>query len=176
VKIRQPLLLGALALAGVTGMVPASHTSAHSAYLDLPAPLSVNFTVTRTADSIQPAGISGATSTNYTDRTIDRPADSGGDLPKRPAALQAQAIGASAVPLYPPVPVTSGQHVASGGLPPLTSFDGISHANQRLAGTGPYINTQFSLEPRIRRYAWAVVMFSRVSIMHSRCSIRKVGR
>ncbi|MDB5056623.1 MAG: hypothetical protein JWO59_95 [Chloroflexi bacterium] len=146
-KIRRPLLIGALAIAGVTGMVPASHSSAHSAYLVMPAPQNVNFTVTRSTDAVQPGSVSGATSTNYTDRTIDRPADSGGDLPKRPAILQAMAIGASATPLYPPIPTSSGRPVATGGIPALTSFDGLSHADQRLAGTGPYINTQFSLEP-----------------------------
>ncbi|MBI4904817.1 MAG: hypothetical protein HY820_14345, partial [Acidobacteria bacterium] len=43
------------------------------------------------------------------------------------------------------VPTPLGSLVAPGA--PLLAFDGITHADQRFAGTGPYDNTQYSLEP-----------------------------
>ncbi len=43
------------------------------------------------------------------------------------------------------VPNPSGRSVATTGA--FTGFDGLDHRDQRLAGTGIYANTQFSLEP-----------------------------
>jgi hypothetical protein len=43
------------------------------------------------------------------------------------------------------VPSTAGRAVA--GSDALLSVNGLTHADQRLAGTGAYVNTQFSLEP-----------------------------
>ena len=57
----------------------------------------------------------------------------------RPSA--AHAIDAGLQPPSPPgIPVDAGPGAATG-------FNGLSHADQRLAGTGAYANTQFSLEP-----------------------------
>lgn len=44
------------------------------------------------------------------------------------------------------VPQPSTSAVASSN-PGFSGFNGLSHADQRLAGTGSYVNTQFSLEP-----------------------------
>jgi hypothetical protein len=46
--------------------------------------------------------------------------------------------------LLPPSPAGTPVVSSPGGA---TGFNGLSHADQRLAGTGIYVNTQFSLEP-----------------------------
>jgi hypothetical protein len=53
-------------------------------------------------------------------------------MPKTPAGLT--------------TPSVAGTHVV-GSQGAATGFNGLSHADQRLAGTGQYVNTQFSLEP-----------------------------
>ncbi|HEU5374146.1 MAG TPA: hypothetical protein VFV38_01785 [Ktedonobacteraceae bacterium] len=60
-------------------------------------------------------------------------------------------INGSNPPLPPPPPGTvppnpTGKHVSSTN-PGFTGFNGLSHADQRNAGTGIYTGTQFSLEP-----------------------------
>src|SRR6266852_4104390 len=54
-----------------------------------------------------------------------------------PAASRAAALQP---PSPPGTPVVNNPGAATG-------FNGLSHLDQRLAGTGPYTNTQFSLEP-----------------------------
>jgi hypothetical protein len=49
-------------------------------------------------------------------------------------------------PANTPPPNPAGQHVTSHN-PGFTGFNGLSHYDQRYAGTGAYANTQFSLEP-----------------------------
>jgi hypothetical protein len=54
---------------------------------------------------------------------------------------RAGAVRAALQPPSPPgIPVDTSPGAATG-------FNGLSHADQRLAGTGAYVNTQFSLEP-----------------------------
>src|SRR5262249_15479130 len=55
----------------------------------------------------------------------------------RAARLNAPAPGP---PVPPSTPVVTNPGAATG-------FNGLTHADQRLAGTGKYVNTQFSLEP-----------------------------
>lgn len=45
------------------------------------------------------------------------------------------------------VPSVAGNPVTEAQLPGFGGFNGLSHLDQRLAGTGVYTNTQFSLEP-----------------------------
>ena len=60
-------------------------------------------------------------------------------------------INGSTPPIAPPpagtaAPNPAGVHVTTTN-PGFTGFNGLSHADQRNAGTGAYTNTQFSLEP-----------------------------
>ena len=52
--------------------------------------------------------------------------------------------GAIRAALQPPSPAGIPVDASPGAA---TGFNGLSHADQRLAGTGAYVNTQFSLEP-----------------------------
>src|SRR5499433_2093472 len=62
-------------------------------------------------------------------------------MPHASRPSRAGAVRAALQPPSPPgIPVDAGPGAATG-------FNGLSHANQRLAGTGAYVNTQFSLEP-----------------------------
>jgi hypothetical protein len=45
------------------------------------------------------------------------------------------------------VPEVTGTALTASQLPGFAGFNGLSHRDQRLAGTGAYTNTQFSLEP-----------------------------
>jgi hypothetical protein len=62
----------------------------------------------------------------------------------KPAVTSNAASPAAAAPAS--IPVVSGQRVVGAGES-VSGFAGLSHFDQRFAGTGNYVNTQFSLEP-----------------------------
>ncbi len=61
-----------------------------------------------------------------------------------PKTNASQQSGSSGVPTENPNPKGNG---FANNNPGFSGFNGLSHADQRLAGTGKYANTQFSLEP-----------------------------
>jgi len=89
--------------------------------------------------------------TTITDSTTtDSSIGSGTTLENSPAPDLAQlapnnGLGSSKVPSAH-VPTPSGNSLAKSN-PGFFGFNGLTHRDQRLAGTGSYVNTQFSLEP-----------------------------
>lgn len=90
-----------------------------------------------------PTGSSGTVS-NGNGRLETAPAEETENSPKRFISGPTPPISAPPVGTAPPNP--SGKHVTTVN-PGFRGFNGLSHADQRLAGTGVYTNTQFSLEP-----------------------------
>jgi hypothetical protein len=90
-----------------------------------------------------PTGSSGTVG-NGTDRQETTPSEEEENSPKR-------FISGTNPPISPPpdgtaLPNPSGKHVATKN-PGFSGFNGLSHFDQRNAGTGAFTNTQFSLEP-----------------------------
>ncbi len=74
------------------------------------------------------------------DQTQPDPEEARAELDKQiPNSISAARVPSSHVPRPAALPVVD----ATGG----TGFDGLNHFDQRNAGTGDYVNTQFSLEP-----------------------------
>jgi hypothetical protein len=82
-----------------------------------------------------PLGLTAAPASSASSTKTDAPAHlftRNPKMAKSPAGLKTPTVAGTPV-------------VASPGA--ATGFNGLSHADQRLAGTGTYVNTQFSLEP-----------------------------
>jgi hypothetical protein len=88
-------------------------------------------------------GQSGTVS-NGNDRQETTPAEEEENSPKRFISGQTPPISPPPATTAPPNP--SGKRVTTHN-PGFHGFNGLSHADQRNAGTGAYTNTQFSLEP-----------------------------
>ena len=85
-------------------------------------------------------GRSAGTAPTILDQTRPDPEEAGAALDKQiPNSINAARVSSSHVPRPGALPVVD----ATGG----TGFDGLNHFNQRTAGTGAFVNTQFSLEP-----------------------------
>jgi hypothetical protein len=85
-------------------------------------------------------GRNAGTEPSTIDQTQPDPEDAGAALDKQiPNSISAARVPSSHVPRPAALPVAD----ATAGA----GFDGLNHFNQRTAGTGDYVNTQFSLEP-----------------------------
>src|SRR3954454_15299811 len=85
-------------------------------------------------------GRNAGTEPRTVDQTQPDPEEAGEELDKQiPNSISAARVPSSHVPRPGALPVVD----ATGG----NGFDGLNHFDQRTAGTGDYVNTQFSQEP-----------------------------
>ena len=136
-----PVLLVILLLGSVAGVAPIGHPVAHAAVAaDTFAQNTVTYITPGPTTTVagQAGGVIADTNPKLAYQQIED------DLsPKR--LISAAAIHAAAMALTVPHPPTN--PLSAGNAPLISGFNGLSHLDQRAAGTGIYANTQFSLEP-----------------------------
>jgi len=141
VKRLGPVLLVILLLGGLAGVAPIGHPVARAARAaDTFAQNIVTYIAPGPTTTVtgQPGGVISATNAKAEYQQVED------DLsPKR--LISAAAIPAAALALTVPHPPTN--PLAAGNAPLISGFNGLSHLDQRAAGTGIYANTQFTLEP-----------------------------
>ncbi len=126
----------AIAALAVSGFFLASRSSAKASGAPSSSVAALQF-VGDTA--IGPGGLGNFTVSNQ-DKTL---------LPKE-RSPQVAVAGSHPTNGLPPPPTTNPNPTPNGitsNNPGFSGFNGLTHADQRLAGTGAYTNTQFSLEP-----------------------------
>lgn len=100
-----------------------------------------------TTQSTQPLTFLGTTSIPATSTVTDTSAGSTNDVATNNLILIARSgINAAHVPTKN-VPTPNANPIATSNPGLITGFNALSHRDQRLAGTGAYVNTQFSTEP-----------------------------